>query len=256
MSDAIVWGIGELGAVFARGLLRAGWSVHPIVRATDVAALAARVPEPEVVLVAVGESELDAVLAAVPDGWRERVALVQNELRPRDWERRGLRSPTLAVVWFEKKRGTDVRVLLPTVVSGRAASLLIVALDALGVPTERVDEEAACAALAAKNLYILVTNIAGMTVGGDVGTLLTAHRALALEVAADVLALEAALFTPRVFDRAAALAVLERAGAADPGHACTGRSAPMRLARCIAHADALGLELPALRRIAQDVAQG
>lgn len=253
MTDAVVWGVGELGAVFARGLLRAGRSVHPVVRGTDVTALAERVSEPEVVLVAVGESDLDAALAAMPVVWRERVALLQNELRPRDWERHALRSPTLAVVWFEKKRGTDVRVLLPTLVAGFAAAPLLDALAALGVPAERVDEDAAYAALAAKNLYILVTNVAGMIVGGDVGTLLGAHRALAMEVARDVLDLETALFAPRAFDEAAALAVLERAGAADPGHLCTGRSAPVRLARSIAHADALRLEVPALRRIARTI---
>lgn len=260
MSDAVVWGLGELGAVFSRGLLRTGRAVFPVVRSTQLDQLASRVPDPEVVLVAVGESDLDGVLAAMPLTWRGRVALLQNELRPRDWERHALDAPTLAVVWFEKKRGTDVRVLLPTVVSGSAATPLLEALAALGVAAERAetdaaeraDSDAALGALAAKNLYILVTNLAGMLVGGDVGGLLSTHRALALEVARDVLDLETALFAPHAFSRAEALEVLERAGAADPQHACMGRSAPVRLARSLAHADRLGLAVPTLRRIARD----
>lgn len=266
MSDAVVWGLGELGAVFSRGLLRTGRAVFPVVRSTQLDLLASRVPDPEVVLVAVGESDLDGVLAAMPLTWRGRVALLQNELRPRDWERHAIDAPTLAVVWFEKKRGTDVRVLLPTVVSGSAATPLLEALAALGVAAERAEYDAAeraeydaaeraeydaaLSALAAKNLYILVTNLAGMLVGGDVGALLGTHRALALEVARDVLDLETALFAPHTFSRAEALAVLERAGAADPQHACMGRSAPGRLARSLAHADRLGLAVPTLRRIA------
>jgi ketopantoate reductase len=256
MSDAVVWGLGELGSVFARGLLRAGRSVHPIVRGTDVAALAARVPEPDVVLIAVGEAELDAVLGEVPAAWRDRSALLQNELRPRYLARHGLDAATLAIVWFEKKRGTDVRVLLPTIVSGAAAAPLVEALDALGIPAARVERDAALAALAAKNLYILVTNVAGLVTGGDVGALLSTHRALALEVARDVLALESALFSPYVVDGARALEVLERAGAADPRHLCTGRSAPARLARSLAQADALGLQVPALRKVAASVTRG
>lgn len=260
MSDAVVWGLGELGAVFSRGLLRTGRAVFPVVRSTQLDQLASRVPDPEVVLVAVGESDLDGVLAAMPLTWRGRVALLQNELRPRDWERHALDAPTLAVVWFEKKRGTDVRVLLPTVVSGSAATPLLEALAALGVAAERAeadaaeraDSDAALGALAAKNLYILVTNLAGMLVGGDVGGLLSTHRALALEVARDVLDLETALFAPHAFSRAEALEVLERAGAADPQHACMGRSAPVRLARSLVHADRLGLAVPTLRRIARD----
>lgn len=252
MGDAVVWGVGQLGAIFAHGLLRTGRSVHPVVRETNVGGLAARVPEPEVVLVAVGEADLDAVLAKMPHGWRRHAALLQNELRPRCFESRGLPAPTLAIVWFEKKRGTDARVLLPTHISGASAEPLLDALHALDIPAQRVPQDAAYAALVAKNLYILVTNLAGMVVGGDVGTLLSTHRALALEVARDVLTLEAALFAPRELDGPAALAVLDRAGAADPRHLCLGRSAPVRLARSLAHADALGLDVPTLRRIAAD----
>jgi hypothetical protein len=38
--------------------------------------------------------------------------------------------------------------------------------------------------------------------------------------------------------------------AADPHHGCAGRSAPLRLKRALHHADAAGLAIPELRRIA------
>jgi ketopantoate reductase len=250
VSEIVVWGMGELGGVFARGLLRTGHTVVPVLRDTDVEALAARVPAPALVLVAVGEAALPGVLARVPAAWRARVALLQNELRPRDWQRHGLDAPTLAVVWFEKKRGGDARVLLPTPIAGPGTSLLVAALASLGLAAEHVAYDDALAALAAKNLYILTTNLAGLRVGGDVGTLVTTHRALVDALVPELLALESALFAPHPVEHAAARAVLERACAADPRHACAGRSAPDRLARTLAHVDALGLALPTLRALA------
>ena len=49
---------------------------------------------------------------------------------------------------------------------------------------------------------------------------------------------------------------LERALTADPGHGCTGRSAPARLERALSAGRALGLELPELGRIAAARARG
>jgi ketopantoate reductase len=250
VSEVVVWGLGELGGVFARGLLRTGHTVIPVLRESDVAALAVRVPAPALVLVAVGEAALPGVLARMPAPWRSLVALLQNELRPRDWERHGLPAPTLAVVWFEKKRGGDARVLLPTEIAGPGASMLVAALSSLGLAAAHVASEQALAALAAKNLYILTTNLAGLRVGGDVGALVTAHRVLADALMHELLTLESALFAPHPVDHAAARAVFERACAADPRHACAGRSAPDRLARTLAHADALGLALPSVRALA------
>ncbi|MFP5339503.1 MAG: hypothetical protein ACLGIW_13590, partial [Gammaproteobacteria bacterium] len=41
--------------------------------------------------------------------WRPRVALIQNELLPRDWEKYRYEHPTVISVWFEKKQGTDAK---------------------------------------------------------------------------------------------------------------------------------------------------
>ena len=50
----VLIGVGEMGGVFARGLLRLGHPVYPVTRDTDISALASQLPEPAMVLVAVG----------------------------------------------------------------------------------------------------------------------------------------------------------------------------------------------------------
>jgi hypothetical protein len=51
-------------------------------------------------------------------------------------------------------------------------------------------------------------------------------------------------------DRAGLMSGLLEAITADPQHGCAGRSAPLRLKRALHHADAAGLAIPELRRIA------
>ena len=67
-SPVVVIGIGEMGSVFARGFLRAGYPVHPVTRQSDLAETARRLPSPGLVLVAVAESDLHAVLENLPTG--------------------------------------------------------------------------------------------------------------------------------------------------------------------------------------------
>ena len=83
-SPVVVIGIGEMGSVFARGLLRLGHPVFPVNRDTDMRALAKELPKPKLVLVAVGEGALAPLLHEIPKPWRKRLALLQNELLPDD----------------------------------------------------------------------------------------------------------------------------------------------------------------------------
>lgn len=249
-NPVVVVGMGQLGAVFALGWLRSGTPVYPVTRSTRLGDVCAALTEPEVVLIAVAEDDLDAVLDAVPELWRDRVALVQNELLPRDWLRRGVDRPSVAVVWFEKKAGRPIRELLPTALFGPRAAPLAAALSRMGVTTVRLDDERALiGALVRKNLYILTTNLAGLQAPGSVQELWDAHHELTLAVARDVIALESRL-AGQSFSEAELLADLKRAIDADPEHAATGRSAPRRLARALAHARELGLTLPALESVA------
>ncbi len=246
----VVIGIGEMGSVFARGLLRTGHPVHPVTRDSDMQALARDLPEPALVLVAVGEAALQPVLEAIPEAWRDRLALLQNELLPADYA--ALPDPTVISVWFEKKKGQDVRVLIPSPVHGPRAGLLIDALGSLEIPAREVpDEGGMLFELVLKNLYILTTNIAGLRSGGTVDELWRHHQPLARAVAADVIDLQEAL-TGQRFDREALIEGMLEAFDGDPQHRCMGRSAPARLERAIAHADRLELAVPTLREIAAE----
>ncbi len=241
----VIIGLGEMGGVFARGLLRDGHPVYPITRDMDMQAEARALPAPELVLVAVAETDLHPVLERLPEPWRARVALLQNELLPPDWQRHGL-DPTVISVWFEKKPGQEAKVIIPSPVHGPHAGLLAQALSAIGIPTEIVDsDERMLFELVRKNLYILVSNLCGLEVGGTVGELWSRHRTLAREVAHEVLQIQQWL-TGREFDEEALVGAMAAAFLADPGHKCMGRSAPARLQRALKQAREAGLDLPRL----------
>src|SRR3569623_3714519 len=110
----VIIGVGELGSVFARGLLRSGHPVYPLGRGTDLAQAAAAIPAPHLVLVAVGEDDLPAVLAELPPAWRDRLCLLQTALLPRDWQAHALTAHAVIAGWCERKRGMDSKVLLPS----------------------------------------------------------------------------------------------------------------------------------------------
>lgn len=245
---AVVVGMGEMGSVFARGFLKSGHPVFPVLRSTDVGDAAALIPDPIVTVVAVGEADLDDSLAKTPQPWREHLVLLQNELLPRDWQRHGLENPTVIVVWFEKKKGMDTKVIIPSPVHGPAGTHISAALETLGIPTVEVDAAGLVHELVRKNLYILTANIAGLDSGGTVAQLWDEHRRLAEAVADEILDIQAKLAGP--LDRKALVDGMVEAFEADPDHGTTGRSAPERLTRALRHARQLGLETPTLDDIA------
>ena len=248
--EVVVVGLGQLGRVFAGGYLRAGYSVVPVNRGDHTGVVAAAHPGPAQVLVAVGENELAGVLEAMPMAWRERVALIQNELLPAAWTAHGYANPTVISVWFEKKPGRDPKPLIPSPVAGPGARLLVDALATLDLPAREVAAgDELLFELVVKNVYILTTNLAGLKTGGTVGELWAGHEAFARAVASDVIELQAALTGVR-FGPEALIAGMLAAFAGDPEHQCMGRSAPARLQRALAHADRLGLAVPVLRSLA------
>jgi ketopantoate reductase len=251
MSKVVIIGLGQLGRVFAGGLLRAGCAVVPVNRGDDMAALAQTHPTPELVLVAVAENDLHTVLAAMPKIWKPRAALIQNELLPRDWLAHGYVDPTVISVWFEKKKGIDAKPLIASPVAGSGAALLCRALTGIELPCREVALGGELLfELVRKNLYILTTNIAGLKTGGTVSQLWARHEAFARRVANEVMDIQAAL-TGVAHNRDALVAGMLEAFEGDPEHGCTGRSAPARLARALQHADAFGLAAPTLRWLAQ-----
>ncbi|MEA3502117.1 MAG: hypothetical protein U9R47_05025 [Actinomycetota bacterium] len=245
-------GVGEMGAVFSHALLRSGHPVFPILRSSSMEEAARAVPEPVLALVTVGEDDLDTSLDRMPAGWRSRVGLIQNELLPRDWERHVIESPTVAVVWFEKKPGRATKVLIPTPVGGPEAGLLVEALTSIGIPAQRIADDALVDALVAKNLYILTANIAGLRTGGTVSELWGEHRSLAGAVASEILSIQEWLVGAPI-DPDSAISGMVRAIEGDPDHGTTGRSAPRRLERAIGHARSAGIEIPTLIEIGREV---
>jgi hypothetical protein len=244
-------GVGEMGAVFAHALLRTDNPVFPILRSSPLVEAAHAVPDPELTLVTVGEDDLHSSLAEMPDRWRPRVGLIQNELLPRDWERHGIESPTVAVVWFEKKPGRATKVLIPTPIAGPRSNLLVEALSSIGIPAHRIPTEELVDALVAKNLYILTANIVGLKTGGTVTELWNQHRSLADAVVSEILDIQEWLVGAPV-DPAAAIAGMVRAIEGDPDHGTTGRSAPRRLERAIGQARSAGIKTPTLTEIGRE----
>lgn len=245
----VVIGLGELGSVFARGCLKLGYTVVPVNRHNKLQDLVEKV-EPEAVIIAVGEADLHNILSEIPLAWRDRIVMIQNELLPRDWRAHNLFDPTVISVWFEKKKGMDSKVVLPSPVYGPHAKLIADALATLDLPSFIVENfEDLEYELVLKNLYILTTNIAGLMVGGTVADLEEHHLNLMHEVASDVLDIQDWL-TNKKNDRSRLLAGLSKAFAGDPEHGCQGRSAPARLQRALGFASEANLEVTKLQEIA------
>jgi ketopantoate reductase len=248
-TPVVIIGLGEMGGVFARGILRSGRPVFPLVRGMDMNTAAGEFPQPELVLVAVAESDIHEVLKKIPEAWRDRLGLLQNELLPRDWQAHDVNDPTVISVWFEKKKGQDARVIIPSPVFGPAASLIKQALGCIDIPvnildsTEHLEYE-----LVRKNVYILTTNIAGLRTGGTVGELWEQHRDFARQVASEVIAVQEVL-TGSAQPQERLIAGMIEAFEGDLEHKCMGRSAPARLGRALAQADAAGLKVPVLKDI-------
>ncbi len=253
MNDPIVViGTGEMSGVFTRGFLRQGYPVFPVTRHTDMEKMARALTAPALVLVAVGEDDLHPVLEKIPTAWRDCLALLQNELLPRDWEAHSLQEPTVISVWFEKKKGQDYKVLIPSPTYGAGAPILEAALDSLDIPSWEVGSHAEIEyELVRKNVYILTTNITGLELppGTDVDALWRDHQPLAREIANEVMEIQFHLIG-KALDREKLIEGMVEGIQGDLQHKCMGRSAPARLKRNLGFADDAGLAVPKLREIA------
>lgn len=245
----VLIGVGEIGGVFARGLLRLGHPVHPLTRAMNLQRAAKEITDPEAVIVAVAENDIHPVLSDMPEAWKDRLVLLQNELLPRDWQKHHLDNTTVISVWFEKKPGRDYKVLVPSPVYGPHAQLIADALGTLSIPTTVLSSaDDLEVELLIKNVYILTTNIAGLETGGTVSELWSQHEHIARAVAEDVMAIQATL-VGHALDHDKLIAGMLTAFEGDPDHSCMGRSAPARLERALKQANDAGLATPKLREI-------
>ena len=249
----VIIGLGEMGGVFARGFLRAGIPVYPVTRTMDISQAAKDITDPDLVLLAVAEKDLHASLETIPDVWKPKLALLQNELLPKDWQKHQLDSPTVISVWFEKKKGKDVCVLIPSPVYGEGAEVIKTALNSVDISArvlsnaQELEDE-----LVLKNVYILTTNIAGLVCGGTVETLWKENLLLAREVANEVMDIQSWLVGKKL-DRTKLFSGFKEAIDGDLNHQCMGRSANARLARAISLANEAKLKVTKIREIAADV---
>ncbi len=240
--EIVLIGAGEMGGVFARGLLRHGYPLYPVIRGDSIEQSGQKIIDPQLVVVAVGENDLHPVLEQTPHHWRDRLVLLQNELLPRDWRRHDIDNPTVISVWFEKKPGMEFKEIIPSPIFGPHAETIITALQRLGITAQPLDShDQLLQELVLKNLYILTTNIAGLVVGGTVGTLWREHQPLARDVATEVVALQQWL-TDSTFDLEPLLERMVVAFNGDLDHNCMGRSAPGRLQRALQLATEAGID--------------
>jgi hypothetical protein len=245
----IIVGMGEMASVFARGFLRSGYPVYPVTREMDMQQQANSINDPELVLIAVAEKDIQAVLKSIPQQWKDKLALLQNELLPNDWQQHQL-TPTVISVWFEKKKGQDAKVLIPSPAYGTKADILVNALSSIDIVARALNSEAELLfELVVKNVYILTTNIAGLKTGGTVSELWSKHQGVARDVAAEIILLQEKL-TGQKFDSEKLIDAMLVAFNGDPGHGCMGRSAAARLERALMLAEQHHLNLPVLEEIA------
>ena len=97
-----VCGLGQLGSVFSTGLLKAGYTVSPILRG-HLGSIGQRRGEP--VWICVGEADLEKVVGNIPKEEIGNCIFVQNSLFMEDIKRLGLEEATCVQVWFSKKNG-------------------------------------------------------------------------------------------------------------------------------------------------------
>ncbi len=245
----VIIGIGELGSVFSRGFLRLGHPVYPITRQMDAHLESQSIPDPELVLIGVQEDELHPVLVSLPEHWRPKVALIQNELLPKDWHQHKLDNPTVTVVWFEKKKHMEVANILYSPSYGPHAALMSEALKVQSIPAPVLNDfDTLLYELLRKSLYIQTVNIAGLVNNCTVDELWENHQDLALQIAEDVLQiLEQLTQTPLNHNHLIAGMV---EGIKDcPKRKCQGRRAAERLQRALKYADQFQLTATSLRKI-------
>ena len=245
----IVIGLGQNGAVFAKGFLRIGHPVYPIIRRDNLVDAIKRTPDPIMVLVAVREEDLQPVLNQVPPAWHKHIALIQNELVPSVWEDAGIQDPTVVTVWFVKRKGKAPDAFFPSMIFGPHADLIADVFDKVNLPFELIkNEQELIFELVRKNLYILSKNIVGLVVEGTVVEAWEQNRELFEKVADEVFLIQCDLVGANL-DKQRHFFRLVKDIETLPDAGTTGSAAVARLERMLQHATSTALDVPTLQEI-------
>jgi hypothetical protein len=249
MDDLVVWGPGELGRWFGGAALRLGMRVTPITRGMNAREAMAGLDHETPILVAVGEDDLEAVLASVPDVRKGSLLLLQNELFAPTWQRHHVR-PTVLVPWLLKKRGQPELVGRATRVHGVHADLVAALHRVLGVPCVTLEEASSVhQALVEKYAFILTINARGLVHEVTLGALFELEPTRIKMLSAEATRLGAALSQASIDESASVSATIEGMRALATISA-RGRTAAARVKRALGHAQALGIAMPELGALA------
>jgi ketopantoate reductase len=246
---AVIIGIGQIGTVFAKGFLRLGYPVFPVLRGSSLSTCANEVTDPVTTLIAVREEDLHIVLEQLPLAWANSVVLVQNDLLPRDWEKHKIGSPTVVSVWFEKREGVAPTPYFPSPIFGPQDTLIRDVFRAVDLPQSIMSNyEAMVTELVRKNLYIISKNIVGLVAEGTVGEVWEQDQDVFFRVIEDVFNIQAAL-VEIVLDKERLLKQVADDIEALPDKGTAGGSAKARLTRMLQAADSVGINASALAEI-------
>lgn len=249
----VIVGIGQMGGVFAKGFLKAGYPVYPVVSGMSIESSAKSILECDFVLLAVPENKLHAVIQLIPNQWKNKLGLLQNELLPKDWQAEGIKTITAMAVWFEKKKAQGIKVFKPTPVFGPHAETVREGLHEMDIPCKVLSSsDELLTELVKKNVYVLTINIAGIEKGGTTGDLLTNHLDFAQSIANEVIDIQEWL-AKKKFDRDEIISSMISVFKKVPGHKCRGRVARERFDRALAYAAESGVGTPVLTGISERI---
>lgn len=266
-APVVVLGIGQLGATFAKGFLRMGRCVIPVIRGQSLEESAEHHPDPELVVVSVSEKEFKGVLQSMPAKWKGKLVLLQNDLHPQDWKECGIQSPTICVLWYQQTQHSALTQTpgVLTTIYGPKAELVATAHRELGIECRvTYSEQEMLDSLIAKNVLILVINICALTLpykqpylGGTFEQFLCYHRDLFDEMANDAMAIQEGVVgvtlapakKTQVLNTVLRMmrSCLNHPNSSSVGRGdCDGRS---YLKRSLELADRLNIAVPAMRRV-------
>ncbi|MFT5991967.1 MAG: hypothetical protein ACJA1R_003054 [Flavobacteriales bacterium] len=244
----VLWGVGQLGRLYAGGALRAGYSVTPITRSTDPLPALLAHPEGTPILCAVGEDAIDAVVEQVPIERRDDLIFVQNELFSSQLEDWKASAATLAVVWTLCKPKLPLIVSRATAVGGRHAGAVAQWHACLDLPCQIVEPSKLGVEAAAKYAFVVAINALGVREARPVGQWLAAEPELAEAVVNEAVLLSAVMAGhPRATPE---IAIAVNAGLAGFAALPTrGRTAQQRVARALRAAERLQVAMPVITGI-------
>ncbi|MEL6180779.1 MAG: hypothetical protein AAFS10_17590 [Myxococcota bacterium] len=249
-TELVVFGVGQLGRLFAGGALRLGLRVTPVTRRTDRMALWDQLPEGTPIVIAVREADLASAIADIPPSRRVgQLILVQNALFAPLWMQYGAQAPTTVVLWTNVKPRVPMLVGRSTGLYGPHASLMAAIHEELGLPAQVLDtSEARDVELVAKYAFILTINALGLIEDTTVGAWLHQDRPRVERVLNDAIRLGehyAGRPCSLAHAKEAAFAGMEGMGELK----ARGRSAATRLKQALSDASTAELAVDALKAI-------